>query len=160
MSLKGKCCRVQIFLPTRGRGLIDRKRENLTSSFACASDIGDILAFGPARRWFPYADQNLPKRHWRQIHRRPLPRLESARPTDRAKWTAEMSRSRERCTNALLQLEQGFGNAAGALVMAAAVCDGLAALFELLKPIVHLVNLCLVNNETAVGWQLMRANQR
>jgi hypothetical protein len=77
MSLKGKYCLVQKFLPTRGRGQIDRKRENLPSSFACTIDIVDKPPFRPARR-FPYADQNLLKRHWRQIHGRPLPRLESA----------------------------------------------------------------------------------
>jgi hypothetical protein len=130
---------------TRGRGQIDRKREKLPSSFARASDIGDKLAFRPARR-FPYPDQNLFKRHWRQIigvrSRGWIRGMTPARPTDRAEWTAEVSRSLERCTNALLQLEQEFGNAPGVLVMAA-VCDDLAALFEILKPIVlaHLVNL-------------------
>ena len=73
-----------------------------------------------------------------------------------------MSRSLERCTNSPLQLEQEFGSAPGALAMAAAVCDGLTAFFEIFKPIVlaHLVNLCLANNGTAVGWRLTRANQR
>lgn len=87
MSLKWKCCLVQKLLPTRGRVQIDRKRENLPSSFACTSDIDDKLTFRTGRR-FPYADQNLLKRHWRQIHGRPLPRLESRGMTHPAPPTA------------------------------------------------------------------------
>jgi hypothetical protein len=54
-----------------------------------------------------------------------------------------------------------LGNAPDALVMVAAACGGLTALFEILKPIAlaHLVNR-LANNSTIVSWRLTRANQQ
>jgi hypothetical protein len=51
MSLKGKCCHGQKFVPARGRAQIDRKIKNLPSSFARASGIGDKPALRPARSY-------------------------------------------------------------------------------------------------------------
>jgi hypothetical protein len=88
--------------------------------------------------------------------------MTSPRPTDRATWAGRCRTVSSGVPTRSCNLEQEFGNAAGGLVMAAAVCGGLAAFFEILKPIVRacLMNLCLANNKAAVGWWLMRANRR